>query len=98
MERSEVYQLIDGEREYQENLGRARREPGQQRRALEMGEYITMLHGLIHQAQDEWLTKSKGGDSPAIMRKIAASAVRFMENHGAPPRISKRPSDVIGSL
>ena len=86
MERSDVYRLIDGEREYQENLGRARHEPGKQRRVLEMGEYITMIGFLVSEARREWSTKSKGGDTPAIMRKIAASAVRFMENHGAPAR------------
>lgn len=89
MTREEVYALIDGEREYQENLGRVRKEPGEQRRVLEMGEYITMLSHYVTEAQKEWTTKSKGGDTPAIMRKVAAIAVRFMENHGAPPRETK---------
>lgn len=86
MERSEVYRLIDGERDYQENLGRARLEPGKQRRSLKMGEYITMISYLVRKAEEEWSTKSDGGDAPSIMRKIAASSVRFMENHGAPER------------
>ena len=81
--RKEVYELIDGERDYQENLCRARKETGKQWCVLEMGEYVTMVFHYVREAEKEWTTKSKGGDTPAIMRKIAAIAVGFMENHGA---------------
>lgn len=87
MERSKVYELIDGERDYQE---------------LRWNGHTTSTHGahsvteflvFIRDYVDEALhTVSRKGEpeaselASANVRKIAALAVACMEQHGAPAR------------
>jgi len=81
MTREDVYKIIDGERDYQDVTW-----PGGGHRT---GVDITLLHYYMHEA-DVALTRNSG-DIPAlhVIRKIAAIAVRCLEEHGAPPRIAE---------
>lgn len=88
MERSEVYELIDRERDYQERLGIERSESVAQKRTLEVAEYITMLDAYVRKAANAWTFHPGSELALAEIRKIAAIAVRCMENHGAPERKS----------
>lgn len=86
MERSEVYKLIDGEREYQDSL----RYDGVNARfgdmEHEVGEYLVMFATYLRKAEDGW-TLNKGNDQALHqIRKLATIAVRCMEEHGAPTR------------
>ena len=80
--RKEVYDAIDSERDYQNSLGPFRtNEP-----LHTVGDELTMLATYLRKAQDAYT--SKPGVEAALheVRKIAALAVRCMENHGAPQR------------
>ena len=83
MERSRVYQVIDDERDYQDRLG--------PRADKTVGDYLTLLDVYLQKAQTAWAMRP--GTTPALVeiRKIAAIAVRCMEEHGAPFRISNAP-------
>jgi len=82
--RSKVYEVIDGERSYQENLPSNRSEDAKRTRMV--SEYLTMLDHYVRHAQDAWTLRA-GIEVPLQdMRKIAALAVRCMEEWGAPPR------------
>ena len=84
--RADVYRVIDGEREYQEKLPGNRSEDPKRIRAV--SEYLTMLDHYVRHAQDAWTTRA-GIEVPLQdMRKIAALAVRCMEEWGALPRES----------
>jgi len=83
--REEVYRVIDGERDYQENLPSNRSENAKRIRMV--SEYLTMLDHYVRHAQDAWTTRA-GIEVPLEdMRKIGALAVRCMEEWGAPPRV-----------
>jgi hypothetical protein len=82
--REDVYKVIDGEREYQENLPGNRSENPKRIRAV--SEYLTMLDHYVRHAQDSWTTRAGIEDPLNDMRKIAALAIRCMEEWGAIPR------------
>lgn len=82
--RADVYKVIDGEREYQQTLPPNRSEDPTRRRTV--AEYLTMMDHYVRHAQDAW-TMRAGIEYPLNdMRKIAALAVRCMEEWGALPR------------
>jgi len=72
--RKDVYNLIDGEREHQD---RREQSPGQRT----AGEEILLLNAYVHSAAMAWTQYI--GDDMALeeVRKIAALCVRCMENH-----------------
>ena len=83
MERSDVYKLIDGEREYQDNLASIpNRTDGSDHT---VGDYITMMGHYYHTMVTAWTLSA--GDMPAldVMRKVAAIAVHCMEDHDTTP-------------
>ena len=89
MKRSEVYALIDGERDYQdkqwpvEAYGKA---PGVS--ASPEG-FLLVIEKLLSDARTAWVTTPLPKDSVEAMnfiRKIGGTAVRAMEQHGAPAR------------
>jgi hypothetical protein len=84
MERSDVYKLIDGERDYQDSLGPDRREPRETSHSV--GAYVTMLSAYTHKAVLAWTENPGDRSALDVVRKIAGIAVRCMEEHGAPPR------------
>lgn len=84
--RHEVYHAINGERDYQNSLG-SNRTDGHEKT---VGDYLTMLSVYVRKAEEAWTSTS--GDELALheIRKIAAIAVRCMEEHGALPRVVER--------
>lgn len=86
--RQDVYAVIDGEREYQDQF--IETDPSRHDSSLPShttGDYIVMLTTYIREAQDAWTRN--GGDEKALhsLRKIAAISVHCMEDHGAPKRV-----------
>lgn len=83
--RCEVYAVINGERDYQDSLGKGPngRTDGHTK---QVGVFLSLMHHALNQAHAEYYGKQ--GDEPALhfIRKIAALAVQCMEIHGAPPR------------
>jgi hypothetical protein len=92
MKRKDVYALIDGERDYQDSLGadRSREAPHS------VGAYLTLLRSYAAKADIAWTDNP--GDTAAldVIRKIAAIAVRCMEDHDAPTR--QIPEDAFPEL
>ncbi len=86
MTRQEVYELIDGEREYQDAQITNGRFEGGSNQKHEVGAYITMLTHYVNKLQEAWTMNH--GDQAAldVMRKCAGIAVHCMEDHGAPAR------------
>jgi ABC-type iron transport system FetAB ATPase subunit len=85
MTREEVYKLIDGERDYQDNVV----DPDPKRRSLEehsVGDYMIMLHHYLRQADSAWCWVAGTDDALNSIRKIAGICVKCMEQHGAPAR------------
>lgn len=80
--RAEVYKVIDGEREYQNNLGGSRTDGSPK----SVGDYIMMLDYYLSHAKEAWVNNPGIKMAMHDVRKIAAIAVRCMEEHGAPPR------------
>jgi len=81
-ERSDVYAAIDGERAYQGTLGPTRTD-GEER---SVGDYLVMLGTYYRRATEGWTNSAGTEIALDNMRKIAAIAVRCMEEHGAPRR------------
>lgn len=88
-DRDAVYKAIDSERDFQDNFVMPER---RYFRTHTLGEFILMLNQYAAQAMQKW-THHSDGDSPDDfppslheVRKIAALAVRCMEQHGAPHR------------
>jgi hypothetical protein len=80
--RDEVYQAINSERSYQEAL-KGVRNPKYRRT---MGDYLTLLNHYIVEANQSYV-KNRGPAMPLHeFRKIAAIAVKCMEEFGAPKR------------
>ena len=83
--RQEVYEVIDGERLYQDNLslgpdGRT------DWREKSVGDYLTLIREYSRRADESYA--GNPGDTPALhmVRKIAGICVQCLEVHGAPPR------------
>ena len=85
--REEVYELIDGEREYQNEKW-----PDDPLLCPtnSLGDYILMVDVYLDKAKKVWQGSSfPEVDARNTMRKIAAIAVRCMEEHGAEPRAER---------
>lgn len=80
MTRQEVYQLIDGERDYQESRWER---PRHNHTATE---YLVYINHYIQQAFARVSTEDGEEGALESLRKIAAIAVSAMEEHGAPAR------------
>lgn len=82
LSRKLVYQIIVGERKYQDDLGPSRTD-GATHSA--MG-YLTMFSTYLRRAIDGWTENP--GDDVALdnIRKLAGIAVHCMEDHGIVPR------------
>ena len=83
MNRNDVYKLIDGERDYQDNLPPDRTDGRKQ----SVGEYVVMLFYYLTKAVEAWTMSA--GDKEALknIRKIAGICVHCMEEHDTEPRI-----------
>lgn len=88
--RDDVYDAIDSERAYQEKLAEVRGWQESQRvPAQSVGDFLTLLSTYTRRAQDDWTDHCGHQEALHQVRKIAAIAVRCMEEHGAPCRIPK---------
>ena len=83
--RQNAFRAVELERNYQDSLIRER---------LPIGEEIALLLKYCHRALDKWTEDIHDiqKDSLVEIRKLAAIAVRCLENHGAPVRIYIEPS------
>jgi len=83
-DRSGIYKIIDGERDYQESL----LGPGGVRSCStqEVGSYLLLLQEYVDRTQRAWADHH--GDIPALhgVRKVAGICVRCMEEHGVAAR------------
>lgn len=84
--RNDVYNVIDGEREYQNgghgNAQRHANAPPQ----LTPGEVILCMEKCLADARDAWYKPNGATACLPFIRKTAALAVQVMENYGAPAR------------
>lgn len=85
--RSEVYAAIDSERDFQDKFVIPERGYYP---THTLGEFVLMLNQYAAQAMQKWThhKDSALGDEESLheVRKVAALAVRCMEQHGAPKR------------
>lgn len=82
MTRNEVYEIIDGERDYQDKLPNTRTAGVPHT----VGDYITILRHYIMKADEAYTTKAGDEAALEVIRKIAGTSVHCMEDHGAPKR------------
>lgn len=84
MKRNEVYALIDGERDYQQELIAKNNWTDPKR----VGEFLSILRVCLAKAENEWYSESDQNPSNTLsqIRKIAAVSVACMETHNTPPR------------
>ena len=86
-DRKDVYELIDGEREYQEALWGetlSGNRPGDGERSID--EFSLYLVGYADDLLKSASHFSSSHEKLSIIRKLAALAVACMEQHGAPQR------------
>lgn len=86
MLRHEVYDLIDGERRYQDAFWPQDDSP-EFPNPLTVGEFVFLIEHYTAQARATWAQEKKPcGKTLDVIRKIAGIAVNAMEQHGAPAR------------
>lgn len=86
MERTKVYDIIDGEREYQDLMTRNSDRPDMIE-DFHLGDALSAIQFNLDVARKEWYTGAvPHQDAMAYIRKIAAISVKMMEVHGAPER------------
>ena len=83
MNRSEVYAVINGERDHQDRKWGTIDE-----RPKEVGSWLTLLRAILTKAETEWATANVDDCALSEIRKLAATAVACMEQHGAIDRES----------
>ena len=89
MEREEVYRLIDGERDYQDNTWVARRTAdGTPDEEKPVAEWINYIEYHLSKAKERVYHLDTQA-ALAEIRKVTALGVRAIEIHGAPQRIIK---------
>ena len=76
--RQVVYEAIDEERAYQNELPPTRTDGSRK----SVGEYVTMLSYYVPKAIAAWTCYSGNSAALDVIRKIAAICVRCMEEHG----------------
>lgn len=85
--RADVYAAIDSERDYQDNFVIPTRDYYP---THTLGEFVLMINQYAAQAMAKWTNHKDSalGDEASLheLRKVAALAVRAMEQHGAPHR------------
>lgn len=82
--RNAVYKVIDGERDYQDAMGPERTELGG---GYGVSGSLVMLQEYLSRATKAWVDNPGDGPALEVVRKIAAIAVRCMEENGAYMRV-----------
>lgn len=88
--RSEVYRVIDGEREYQNSLTSDRTDGC----IKSVGDYILMMEHYIQAARTEWCSEAGNVEALRNIRKVAGIAVRCMQEHGVVQQHAQRMRDI----
>ena len=86
MDRKDVYELIDGERDYQDALGNDRTDG----KVRSICEELVLLQVYIQRALEVWTDTPGDIETREMVRKVGAIAVRCMENYPTPPRARGR--------
>jgi hypothetical protein len=83
MNRTEVFNVINGERDYQESLNKGMNHKGNPTIEAE----LLMMEEYLREARSKWV-HTHGNDLPCLdmMRKVVGMGVRCFENHGVPER------------
>ncbi len=84
MIRTDVYRLIDGERDYQDKLGLGRMAKSDVPHTV--GDYVTMMAHYQAELIKAWTLNAGDFAALDVMRKLAGIVVHCMEDHGAPER------------
>lgn len=92
--RNTVYDVIDGERDYQDDTW-----PAAEKR-LTPGEFIILFEEYVAKARAAWVKEHGDENLKNSFRKLAGIAVRAMEVHGAVPREYHVPasSNITGTM
>lgn len=95
MERGRVYEILDGEREYQNQMVA----PGTHHLGKpSVAEELVMMEHYLAEARKSWVTTKGDEESLEMMRKVAGIAVRCFENHGCPVRKVKKMDLLVRNL
>lgn len=83
MDRSQVYQVIDGERDYQESISSKMNHKGHPALAAE----LLMMEEYLKEARSNWVN-AHGDSQPCLnmLRKVVGLGVRCFEHYGVPER------------
>lgn len=86
MNRQEVYEAIDSERDYQDQKWGS---PNQ--RPKQVGSWLTLIKVHVDRAMEKWA--SSDGDAEALeqLRKVAAISVACLEQNGVQKRKAIKP-------
>jgi len=82
LERSEVYKIIDTERDYQDANSNNWNHVGKPTVEAE----ILMMEEYLARARSAWVNNNGKDAALDMMRKVVGIAVRCFENHGVNPR------------
>lgn len=82
MKREEVYKLVDGEREFQNEIWSVFKDED----AKAVGSHLTLMATYLREAQDSYTHYDGNRKALESIRKLAALAVRCMELHETPAR------------
>lgn len=93
--RDEVYAIIDGERDYQNN-GEGNAAPptgsGLATNPLSFEGGILVIERIMQRAREEWYKPDGTENAKPYIRKAAGVAVQLLENFGAPARAEHDPT------
>ena len=79
--RDRVYDVIDGERDYQDDVWSSA-----DKTLLTPGEYLILFEEYVTKARAAWVKEHGDENLRNNFRKLAGIAVQAMERHGAIPR------------
>ncbi len=84
MKRQEVYQVIEGERDYQDSL--QVQNDWAYNGQPSVTEELVMMEEYLQKARTEWVHNKGDEKCLDMMRKVVGIGVRCFENHGVPKR------------
>ncbi len=84
MKRQDVYQVIDGERDYQDSLTVQNDWAHQGHPSV--AEELVMMEEYLQKARTEWVQNKGDGKCLDMMRKVVGIGVRCFESHRVPER------------
>lgn len=80
--RRDVYEVVDGERDYQDGLPATRSDGGDK----SVGAFLALMQRYMTVALDDYAMNPGDAGALDVVRKITALGVACMEQHGAPAR------------